>query len=360
MKTKKQIGKKALSVFLAIMMLMSAWVFVAPEAEASGTKNATQLKEANLALLNTLTKPGEVTLPTTVGRFNYQGNGDVDSNVNKYGTQSYINVVYSPKVTNGNDPAVDFGMGQSQRADSVKLFYPETVLMVDGKSTPQMGVLLAADAYSGQNLRCISCWMPSGSGGLVFKSKESGNPWIGKAKDDSCFYYIMYQANETKFRISSDGVNGSNKCGTNSGEWTFFANHLQFTGTLDANEWLRTITPSWRFMGGSNDSDYFTKTATKNIYVVNVKAYNDLITEIFNGVADVKANAAKYKTESVQAYVNAIKGIINASPANYSINTNGGTGAKNWENAIKSAKTAYDNAVNNAKLILHRQLFSRT
>ena len=36
MKTKKHIGKKVLSVFLAVMMIMSAWVFVAPtEAEAA-------------------------------------------------------------------------------------------------------------------------------------------------------------------------------------------------------------------------------------------------------------------------------------------------------------------------------------
>ena len=82
MKKTKTYAKKTLSVFMAIMMLMTAWVFVAPEkAEASGDKNATQVKADNLGLLNSLTKPGEVTLPTKNSTFHFAGTGDQSSHM---------------------------------------------------------------------------------------------------------------------------------------------------------------------------------------------------------------------------------------------------------------------------------------
>lgn len=351
MKTMKHSGKKVLSVFLAALMVMTAWVFVEPtEAEASGSLNATQLAENNRAIIDTLTKPATVTLTgnlsTKVGRYNFYDDGDTDSVVNKYGTQSFVNVVYTPQVKSADDPAADFGMGQSQRADSVKVFYPETVMVVDGNNIPQMGVLLAADAYKNQSLRCISCWMPSGSNGLSFMSKNNRSEWHGKAEEDSCFYYTMWDAPEG-YCLSSNGQNTDTKWGTTKGKWTFFANHLRFTGSFNANEWVRSIVPKWSFMGGSNDSSVYTASSTrKTIYVVNLKGYNDLIDTIFNDLQTVRNEAYKYKTESIEAYVNAIKGVINASPANYNFNGQGGSAATSWATAISNAKTAYDSAKN--------------
>ena len=52
MKTMKHTGKKALSVFLAVLMVMTAWVFVAPteaEAVASNVRGVPAIKGSHYA-----------------------------------------------------------------------------------------------------------------------------------------------------------------------------------------------------------------------------------------------------------------------------------------------------------------------
>ena len=47
MKTKKQTGKKVLSVFLAVLMIMTAWVFVAPEQKQASAITVSDVEMTN-------------------------------------------------------------------------------------------------------------------------------------------------------------------------------------------------------------------------------------------------------------------------------------------------------------------------
>ena len=352
MKTMKHTGKKALSVFLAVLMVMTAWVFVAPtEAEASGDKNATQLYSDNIAILNTLTKPAEATLPTKNATFHFAGTGDQSGHMTADNlAKSNANIVYTVDVTQSVGAGVQFSgvTNSDQGGQGVRVWFPETVLMVDGKATPRMPVILEVDS-NGSEVRACSCAIVSGADGLSFSSRDGSTHWRGDSKDDACFYYLMWIGKQG-FSLTSDGTTSSGtKYGVRGGDWRFFANHLVFNSTMDQYEWLRTIKPTWRFYSDKSSTSYWTGTTNKNIYVVNVKGYNDLINEIFSGLEEVKKTPQMYTTASVQAYVNAIKGVINANPANYNIGGAGGTGANNWNAAISNAKATYDSAVANAK-----------
>lgn len=363
MKTMKHTGKKALSVFLAVLMVMTAWVFVAPtEAEASGDKNATQLYSDNIAILNTLTKPAEATLPTKNATFHFAGTGDQSSHMTADNlAKSNANIVYTVDVTQSVGAGVQFtGVTNSdQGGQGVRVWFPETVLMVDGKATPKMPVILEVDS-NGSEVRACSCTIVSDAKGLSFSSRDGSTHWRGDSKDDACFYYLMWIGGKG-FTLTSDGTtNSSIKYGVKGGDWRFFANHLVFNSTMDQYEWLRTIKPTWRFYSDKSSTSYWTGTTNKNIYVVNVKGYNDLIKEIFIGLEEVKKTPQMYTTASVQAYVNAIKGIIDANPANYNIGGSGGTGANNWNTAITKAKATYDSAVANAEKATYTLTFKDT
>lgn len=352
MKNSKLYAKKTLSVFMAVMMLMSAWVFVPGEhnhASASGSSNADAVATANRALLNSLSKPGEVTLSTKNATFHFAGTGDQSSHMTSSNlTSSNANIVYTVDVTQSVGAGAQFSgvTNADQSGNGVRVWYPETVLMYDGKVTPKMPILLEVDS-NGSEVRACSCTIVSGANGLSFLSKDGSTHWKGEAKDDSCFYYIMYLSG-TSYCLTSDGTTTSSvKYGVKSGDWKFFANHLVFNSSMNSGEWVRKITPTWRFYGDQSASSYWTGTTNKSIYVVNVKGYNDKITEIFNTLAEVKNNPSKYTTASVQTYVDAIKGVINASPANYNIGSTGGSGAQNWDTAIRNAVSTYNTAVNN-------------
>lgn len=341
-------GKKTLSLMLTVLMLMSCWVFVPGEhnkAVAADDESATAAINKNLlsSYIN-VNVDSIANVSTTYGTFHFAGNGDQATAYNKDNrtTKSFQNVLYSPDDTSSQGPGVTFsGVGN---ADNVRVWYPTTVLKYDG-GTAKMGILLEADASKGNSLRCVSCWIDSGAQDFRFASTtDTTTAWKGTATDDSCFYYVMYESGDG-LCFTSDGQATSTRWGTGKGVWTFFANHLVFSGSMGNDEWVRTVKPTWKFRGGSNDDSIYTATATNPIYLMNIKAYKDLANQIKTKAVEINNNAGLYTTASVQTFVNAASEILNTlKPSNY-VSTSS-QNVSNWASRMASAKTNYTNAVN--------------
>ncbi len=360
-------SKKALSVFMAVMMLMSCWVFVPAEhnhAAAADTTSATyQYNKSKLDGINTNV---DSTMPTTVGRFSGQGVADSDAEVTNYGTTYYKNVFYSPTVNGADDYAAYINPGQTA-VDSLKVFYPETVLIYDGTTAPEMGVVFGADAGSNHQIVVKSVSMSANANGMSFGYTY----WKGVTTDNLQFYDNMAEGNDL---ASTTGalVGAYQKTSASKGKWEFFANTIKFTGSMSANEFVRTITPTWSFFGDAYNKKTFStsyafqdttysQAATKKIYVMNVKAYRDFLTTINSDISVILQNADMYTPDSVQNYVNAANALINLNPKNVAQSVTAvTTWATNMTNAISTYNTAKNSLKNRNFDVTYENLFSIT
>lgn len=341
---KKNLFTKSMSVFLTALMLLSCWVFVPEvhehsEAEAAALESASSLY--NKALLNSINTSIDTTMTTVIGKFkdpDMEGDENASFHVSQFGSQHYKNIFYSPTV-DINGYAVFWGSDVISGIDSVRVYYPETVMIYDGSSTkPQMGVVACLDGASRGTVRAVSLYLNANANGLVITDHWKGYTTANLAHIIN-MHNGSYQFANTYEEHSSYKINTKN-----NGEWYFYASDLRFDGTLASDEFVRTITPTWGFYGGKrNTANRYTQTASKNIYVMNVKGYRDLVSTIASDKANYINNAAKYTPESIKAYVSAANAIINLNPKNVS---QSGSAVATWGTNMSTALTNYNNAKN--------------
>ena len=345
---KKNYFKKSLSLIMTVLMLMSCWVFVAPtEAEAAALETASALY--NKAQLNGINTNIDTTMTTVLGKFkdpNMEGDENASYHVSQYGSQHYKNIYYSPTVTTSMPAAKMTGISN---IDSVMVYYPETVMIYDGSTKPQMGVVACVDGGN-YAVRALSVYISANANGIVITDH-----WKGSTTANLAHIINMHNGS---YQMSNDGnEHSSYKHNTaDHGEWYFYASDLRFDGTLASDEFVRTITPTWGFYGAyyryywlGNQTGSLTKitdVADTNIYVMNVKAYRDLLTTINTDKTNITNNAGQYTPESVKAYVTAANAILNLNPKNVS---QSGSAVKTWGSNMSTALTNYNTAKNGLK-----------
>ena len=338
---KKNYFKKSLSLIMTVLMIMSCWVFVAPtEAEAAALEAASLLY--NKSLLNGINTNVDYSVNTEGNyyKFKIYGNGD-DGNDN---TLDRRKTYYKNLLSHDGDSSL---VGDKNRGSyfnnvtnselTVTIAYPTMVLKYDGVTTPRFGIMLEADASSGKKIRFERAWMDANSNGLSFNP----NYWLGIAKDDSAFFYIM-EGSKTKYLYAQDTSNGNAFSTRSNGQWEFLAASLEFTGSMSIGEWTRAISPTWKFYNGSTT---YTGTNNSTIYVMNFKGYGELLTRINNHKADLLNNAGQYTTDSIKTYVEAAKAITNLNPKNYT----GVNSAASWGSQMNTAYANYNTAIDNLK-----------
>ncbi|MBQ1243039.1 MAG: hypothetical protein IIX98_01555, partial [Clostridia bacterium] len=149
MKTKKQTGKKVLSVFLAVLMIMTAWVFVEPIPEVHAAQET--LNYSLQELYDTyLTETSGATF--VKGKFTHD-------NTNPAQDGLYVNVLYSPAYTNtdiysgvAQSKGNKLGVGSNKKnynSIDVIWHHAETVMLYDGATAPRTGVMLTTDPNKG-------------------------------------------------------------------------------------------------------------------------------------------------------------------------------------------------------------------
>lgn len=342
MKTKLY-AKKTLSVFLAVMMLMSAWVFVAPEkAEAISAATVSGNNNTKIAELNGLNF--EPTFTTVSGNFQ----GDNASTMANRGY--YKNVLYSPhfpasnnNLTN-NDAGVYFG-NLGNTADGARVWYPETTLIWDGSTTPQIPILFDIDSNESNRVGVKNVYISSDANGLVFKDSY----WTAKSecgKDTNYYTHFTFdwimQNKSGNYWISTSSGNDKESMCSSKGYWDIYGTYLQYTGGSfgSGSTYYKAITPTWVCRTGSN----YTGITNKTIYVIDYEPLKNALSSVQGVIDSINKEPAKYTTTSVSAFVEAAKKLVAANPNNYI------TSSKNdvygWNSAVSSALSDYNSAKN--------------
>lgn len=325
MKTMKHSGKKILSVFLAVLMVMTAWVFVAPEAEAESANNIAATNNTELA------KVSGSTNITTFTDLNWAYNGDNQENE----PNVYKNILYSSDcnvitATTGSTNLKDSG------AATINWYHGATTFMYDGVTTPQTGVMLnIVPKGSSYNIRTYSSYVSA-------TGLSMGNNYWYASDSRANFMWVISAPGDTG-AATTDGSRGSSAWTVNSSTW--LANILQFTGTMSNTEFYKDITPTWYWVGNQKSQgtdSYYTRNATSSnhIYVINVIPWKDAINKGLAVYSEIQANPSKYTTASVKKYVELANALLAANPNNYiNSSANNVTG---WASAAQAAVNAYN------------------
>jgi len=342
MKTTKTYAKKTLSVLMAVMMLMSAWVFVPGEHNHASAVSATTISGENITALNTIGTFD--TNVATITDLNWAYNGDNQDNE----PNIYKNILYASdcNVVTASTGSVNL---KDSGAATIEWYHGTYIFLYDGVTTPQAGVMVAMKPRgSSYNIRMYSSYIASGAG------LSLAHNWY--ASDGRANFMWVISAPGNQNAATNNGSINSTYCWTvNSNTW--FANRLQFTDAMSDNEFYRDITVTWGWSGnqrsqGTGSVYTYSKEATNHIYVVNYKPLKAALNEALGtgtySISTLKNNAAKYTTDSIAEYVAAVKDLIAAKPNNYVNDTQ--NDYIGYANAASAAVTRFNNAKANLTL----------
>ncbi len=329
---KKNYFKKSLSLFLTVLMIMSCWVFIAPEHNHADAVEYTNVADYNTSLLDGISFNTSV---TTIWDLNWAYNGDYQDS---YEQAAYQNVLYSSDCNTATATTGTVSLKDSSAA-TISWYHGATTFLYDGTTTPRTGVMLNVQTKgSSYNVRTYSSY-PTATG------LSLQNTYWYASDTRANFMYVINAPTNTE-AITTNGTISSDNCWTVNTS-TFFANYLAFTGTMSSTEFYRDITPTWTWIGNQasqGTGTTYTKTATPSnkIYVINWKDLKTAYTTAANLVATVKANPAKYSTRSVADLATICKNLMAAHPNNYvNSSTNNPSGYATAASAAVSALNSF-------------------
>lgn len=339
---KKTYFKKSLSVIMAVLMIMSCWVFVAPEhAHAVGTYTANLATETvNKNAISGLTIDTAVTtvLGSFVGDTSY---GDMDG--------YYKNVIYSPAVNNNIDEGNAAGYhhyntdGSKYIGAEVDIHHANTVLLVDSNNkNPQTGMYLFVKRikegyWKNDKAATTSVYVNDANFGFIDYWKGYGTTldFTWAIHQESYLNYLSTISNSKMFCTASD----------NRG----YANVIRYNGTMDNSKYYETVYPSFSVVGWQEDKQSNTEatwTVKSNtpIHVINYVPLETALKSAASRLAEIQSNPTKYTTASVAKFVELAKALMAAKPGNYinTSTTNSTTAVQNWASAAKAAVDAYN------------------
>ncbi|MBR2892406.1 MAG: hypothetical protein IKB94_00995, partial [Clostridia bacterium] len=343
---KKNYFKKSIALLMTVMMLMTCWVFVAPE-HNDALAAADDVAATNKA--NTDALSFDTTFTTVRGSFPNDNDNLSDADYNNV----YHNVLYIGTVGEVASSTKRYETGTIKRnynEATISWYYPEATLIYDGDTNdlPRLGVAIKVYAYRGGTWapRSInySSWIASGGNGFGFNED-----WRGPDGDAMNLQWMWngngavmghIDANDTdkSFEVSA-GITKSSKTGHAANLIKFLGNESNF-----GSEYIISANPVFR-MYGSNSSKYATfdpSAATKTLRIVNyvpLKNAIDAAKAIYDN--ELSQNYAKYSVESVEEYANLVDKLQAARPNNY-INASSND-YDGYASAASDAVTAWNN-----------------
>ncbi len=309
----KTFAKKSMSLFMAVIMLLSCWVFVAPVPEAHAAQET--LTYTLEELYNTyLTEDSGATF--VKGKF---------TNDNTVPAQDglYQNVLYSPAYTNGITSGVASDSEQlgvdgcdSSKYNKIDVYWhhADTVMLYDGVTTPRTGVMVMNIRGNGGNWDGKSVvkgsWLTNSGDDFSF-----ANYWRGACGGNLDFTWAMSN--------DSDGytLNYAESLPDSSKQWTKktsdggqgHANLIQFTGTMDENRFIVEYKPAFGLYAEDSETGK-TLTGTSNTYirVVNYKTLKEAITDAKNFIKTNIIDDTSYKNKYTEESLNKLAELANA------------------------------------------------
>ena len=336
MKKMKQTGKKVLSVFLAVLMVMTAWVFVAPEkasaAENIYTTNIAEIQKVKTDLVNINSFSQASTFPNDSGN---------------YPSGTFANVVWAGTAKEvAGISNVD--IRDSDALEFFKVFYIPVVLMDDGTNDAYFPVSIIKDAKKGCEVRH---WGTAISGtNLSFKNSN----WYGVVENryNEIIFNDVYNASNKQCGLTYTGTaNESSFYGGSKGAWFWMANVIAYKGgSLTGSTYSATITPSFStYVGQPKTTTKKAKNVTASvgsantpIYVIRTGTLKTALAKATAVYTEITNNYSKYTTESVREFVELANALLECNPNNYTWGTETATQVAKYAEEAKAAVDAWN------------------
>ncbi|MBR3767706.1 MAG: hypothetical protein IKL10_05645, partial [Clostridia bacterium] len=342
--------KKSMSLLLTVVMLLSCWVWIAPEEHTHA--HAASAFDYSADVIADFEKyvgaeEGSATIDSQYGKyFPDDSRGEADA------ADLYKNVAYSSDAFNAAG-VTNYTLDDSGALESFNVYYPLTVLMYDGVTTPQFGISVRKDA---KNNCQVLHWGTAISGtGLSFVNEFWRGESVGSANGK--FLDSYYGGNELCGSTIADTNDKQYNYNGDKGEWYWLSNLVKYTGSMDDNTYLTTIYPSFKshLSQGENCGSYKGDTvvdlgtASVPVHVINVKPWNDAVAAAISMYQTLSANESAYTAETITNFKNVVKNLLATNPQHSqldetaTIDTNISNIVNKYSDDAKTAVAAWKN-----------------
>lgn len=250
--------------------------------------------------------------------------------------QTYNNILYAPSVdrtaTTGDIVMSEgkiLGVRQATYFSGTVYFSPNAVMLYDGKTTPQIPV--SAEYYSWRiqtynvDTAELGCWISRDDGGLTINQE-----WNGRDTRNNSQWLLINNIKSYSLTGVKGNIGNFYHASNNNGEDSWYANELQFTSKMTADEPYRKATPIFTFHAANgaqagNLSNYREVEASQiaqntsalgSVYILNYKMLLDAV----NAATTNIGNVASYSHGRMQTLLEAIDAATayNPTAADYS------------------------------------------
>lgn len=307
----KTLAKKSMSLFMAVVMLLSCWVFFVPAPEAHAAQETLTYTLQQLYDTYLTEDPGAVFVK---GKFTHDNTVPAQDGL-------YQNVLYSPDYTNGITTGVAYVGSQlgvdgcdSGNYNKIDVYWhhAETVMLWDGVTTPRTGVMVVPDpGRSGD-------WDGSSTVERVWmRNSNLSHPsyWKGICGANLDFTWAMTQGDQLNY-LSTTTNSAMKITRTESDTVPVYANYMQYTGSMDSSKFIDNILPEFSIYVYDTETSK-TLEAKSNTYVrvVNYKSLKDAIVAAKDQVKIALDAAPNYYTEaSLQELQTLANALVAAKP----------------------------------------------
>ena len=346
-------SKKSLALILSVLLVLTSWVWIAPTKAEAYTEISSILTAEQLSAFKTFIGVASTdthVVNTTYGTFKDDGTQDTGKTYHK-------NVFLS------GEAKKQVGISSYTLSDNAiqtaNIYYPDTVLIYDGTTTPQFGLTLVFDSHNGCKL---FHWGTSISGtNLSFVNSN----WYGgvDGTTNGSFMSVMASSNKQcgKTSSSADVDTGSYYAPSKDG-WASVSNVVKYTGNLGSDRnsatYYTTIPVEFKSHFSQDENSGCNATgykgdkkdvplgkASSSIAVINIIPWKTALEHAANQYKLILTNGEQnYTPDSVTAFKKYAKALFDAHPSKLV------TGVGNVSEFSKN-KTAVNDYYNNGQLV---------
>lgn len=258
-----------------------------------------------------------------------------DSAENSWGKEDfYKNLLYT-------EPVADYNNYAQNNYSENAIYYSPTVMLYDGVTSPQTGILLWSKKLS-------SGWSSKTRKIYAANVSNSEFSFIGNWKggtNNRDFMRLMRTQGDTIGTSAEDGLLLQIGSGTGASNVVYSANVMKFSGSFANDEYYKELYPSffcrWTADYIKDDID-ITVNGTNPIYVINYKAINDAISSVKTSYYPIIQNVSSYKEGGLLELLSAIDTITSIDPNNYDYSSNTSAQVAACASSIQSAVNSFN------------------
>ncbi len=355
---KNKTFKKSISLIMAVLMVLSAWVFfVSPVEAEAATANLDGINSTNLNTTVDVSFHGSFAndgsrVSTTDYAETYKNVLWATQGVNDYTAKQ--TVMYAGSANAGNCSVDDYW------------YNPTTVFLYDGVNTMQTAAMYMFDANQGGEWDTDHHIYTSY---LANSDLSFGNTyWKGYVTNSRNYQFLYFATSNIKYinaffvgnnysEFTANATADSTKYAqhfTDDDGWNkFYANSIICNATMSNSEYTRKITPTFaaaHSLDGDRAGSYKIGSVNSSapIYLINYVPLKNAINEAITAYNSYKTEIAnypnRYTAESINAFVAAVNGLIEAKPNNYSYSSGAEAAVNSYASKAKAAVDAWNAA----------------